>query len=144
MDEDVKPAAQKRLERSIVLDELARVEKIEVGNEELQNEFTQMVNEMQYGTDPKKLQKELKSERFANALAMEAATRLLNRKVLDCLKDIATGKQPKKAAEKKEEPVAEGDAENRQRPKKQPKKKLLKLKNLPPKNRSKPRKRSKK
>jgi trigger factor len=111
MEEDVKPAAKKRLERSIVLDELAKVEKIEVGNEELQNEFTQMISEMQYGTDPKKLQKELKSERFANALAMEAASRLLNRKVLECLKDIATGKAAEKAAEKKEEPVAEGDAE---------------------------------
>lgn len=128
MEEDVKPAAQKRLERSIVLDELARVEKIEVGNEELQNEFTQIVNEMQYGTDPKKLQKELKSERFANALAMEAATRLLNRKVLDCLKDIATGKAAEKAAEKKEEPVAEGDAEKPAKAKKAAKKETAEVK----------------
>jgi FKBP-type peptidyl-prolyl cis-trans isomerase (trigger factor) len=122
MEEDVKPAAKKRLERSIVLDELAKVEKIEVGNEELQNEFTQMISEMQYGTDPKKLQKELKSERFANALAMEAASRLLNRKVLECLKDIATGKAAEKAAEKKEEPVAEGDAEKPVKAKKAAKK----------------------
>jgi trigger factor len=110
MDEDVKPAAQKRLERSLVLDELAKVEKVEVGNEELQHEFEQMIGEMQYRTDPKQLQKELKSERFANALAMEAASRLLNRKVLDCLKDIATGKAAEKAAAPAEgEPVAEGE-----------------------------------
>jgi trigger factor len=109
MEEDVKPAAQKRLERSLVLDQLAQEEKVEVGNEELQNEFTQMVNEMAYNSDPKKLQKELKSERFANALAMEAASRLLNRKVLDCLKDIATGKAEKAAeSELAAEPVAEG------------------------------------
>ena len=109
MEEDVKPAAQKRLERSLVLDQLAQEEKVEVGNEELQNEFTQMVNEMAYNSDPKKLQKELKSERFANALAMEAASRLLNRKVLDCLKDIATGKAEKAAeGEVAAEPVVEG------------------------------------
>jgi trigger factor len=110
MEEEVKPAATKRLQRSLVLDQLAQVEKVEVGNEELQNEFTQMVNEMQYSMDPKKLQKELKSERFANALAMEAASRLLNRKVLDCLKDIATGKAAEKAAEAAK-PVAEAAAE---------------------------------
>jgi trigger factor len=110
MEEDVKPAAQKRLERSLVLDELAKIEKVEVGNEELQKEFEQMIGEMQYRTDPKQLQKELKSERFANALAMEAASRLLNRKVLDCLKDIATGKAAEKAAAPAEsEPVAEGE-----------------------------------
>jgi trigger factor len=108
MEEDVKPAAQKRLERSLVLDQLAQEEKVEVGNEELQNEFTQMVNEMAYNSDPKQLQKELKSERFANALAMEAASRLLNRKVLDCLKEIATGKAEKAAeGDAAAEPVAE-------------------------------------
>lgn len=108
MEEDVKPAAKKRLERSLVLDQVAQNEKVEVGNEELQNEFTQMVNEMAYNSDPKQLQKELKSERFANALAMEAASRLLNRKVLDYLKDIATGKAEKAAeVEASTEPVAE-------------------------------------
>jgi trigger factor len=107
MEEEVKPAAQKRLERSLALDELAKIEKVEVGNEELQNEFTQMINEMQYRTDPKQLQKDLKSERFANALAMEAASRLLNRKVLECIKEIATGKAAEKAAEKAAHP-AEG------------------------------------
>ena len=60
-----------------------------------------MISEMQYRTDLKKLQKELKNERFANALAMEAASRLLNRKVLDRLKDIATGKALKKPLQKK-------------------------------------------
>ena len=107
MEEEVKPAAQKRLERSLVLDELARAEKVEVGNEELQKEIEQVVTEMQYGTDPKKLQKDLRSERFANAVAMEAATRLLNRKVLDSLKEIATGKAAEKAAAAAQEPKAE-------------------------------------
>lgn len=110
MEEEVKPAAKKRLERSLALDELAKIEKVEVGNEELQKEFTDMISEMQYGADAKQLQKELKSERFANALAMEAASRLLNRKILACLKDIATGKAAVKAAEKAVEPVAEAEA----------------------------------
>ena len=121
MEKDVKPAAQKRLVRSIVLDELARTEKVEVGNEELQKELESLISEMQYQTDPKKLQKELKNERYANALAMEAATRLLNRKVLDCLKDIATGKAAEKAVAK-EEAVTEGAAEKPVKAKKTAKK----------------------
>ncbi|MHC1740928.1 MAG: trigger factor [Anaerolineaceae bacterium] len=127
MEGDVKPAARKRLERSLVLDELAKVEKVEVGNEELQNEFTSMINEMQYSMDPKKLQKELKSERFANALAMEAASRLLNRKVLDCLKNIATGKAAELAAQKAAEPVAEGETVKPVKAKKAAKKETAEL-----------------
>ncbi len=80
LEEEVKPAARKRLERSLVLDELARKENVQVKNEDLQKEFESIINEMSYGADMKKLQKELRSERMANAIAMEAASRLLNRK----------------------------------------------------------------
>jgi trigger factor len=100
MEEEIKPAAIKRLERSLVLEELAKVEKIEVKNEDLQEEFKSMVSQMQYGMDIKKLQKQLKSEQFTSAVAMEAATRLLNRNLQERLKDIATGKaEETKAAE---------------------------------------------
>ena len=61
-------------------------------------------------------------ERFANALAMEAASRLLNRKVLDCLKDIATGKAAEKEAEKIAEPAAETSEEKPAKAKKAAKK----------------------
>lgn len=132
MEEDVKPAAQKRLERSLVLDKVAQDEKVEVGNEELQNEFTQMVNEMAYSTDPKQLQKEMKSERFANAVAMEAASRLLNRKVLECLKDIATGKAEKAAeTEVTAEHAAEGAVEKPAKAKKTTKKAAAEIETEP-------------
>ncbi len=103
LEEEIKPAARKRLERSLVLDKLAKEEKVEIKNEDLQSEYTQIISEMQESTDIKKLQKQLKNERVANALAMEAASRVLNRQVLNRLKDIATGK----AEEKTEEPKAE-------------------------------------
>jgi len=109
LEEEIKPAARKRLERSLVLDKLAKEEKVEIKNEDLQNEYTQIITEMQGTTDLKKLEKQLKNERVANALAMEAATRVLNRQVLNRLKDIATGKLEEKAVEEKkteEKPVA--------------------------------------
>lgn len=106
MEEEVKPAAIRRLERSLVLDELAKQEKVEIKNEDLQEEFKAMVSEMQYGSDVKKLQKQLKSAEFTNAVAMEAATRLLNRNLQDRLKDIATGKaEEQKAAAEEAKPV---------------------------------------
>jgi trigger factor len=109
LEEEIKPAARKRLERSLVLDKLAKEEKVEIKNEDLQSEYTQIISEMQGSTDIKKLQKQLKNERVANALAMEAATRVLNRQVLNRLKDIATGKLEEKPA--KESPAATETAE---------------------------------
>lgn len=106
MEEEVKPSAKRRLERSLVLDELARKEEVQVKNEDLQKEFEAIINEMSYGADMKKLQKELRSERMANAIAMEAASRLLNRNVLERLKDIATGKADEPKAE-----AVEGETE---------------------------------
>lgn len=106
LEEEIKPAARKRLERSLVLDKLAKEEKVEIKNEDLQSEYTQIISEMQGTTDIKKLQKQLKNERVANALAMEAASRVLNRQVLNRLKDIATGKAEEKAEETKVEKVS--------------------------------------
>lgn len=92
MEEEIKPAAKKRLEQALVLDELSRAEKIQIGKEDLQTEVTSMLNQISTTTDPKKLEKQLKSERVTNALTMQAANRVLNRNVFNRLKDIATGK----------------------------------------------------
>ena len=92
--EEIKPVAMKRLERTLVMEELAKVEKIQVKNDDLQNEVSLMIQEMQMqgDVDFKKLEKQLKNERVANNVAMQAAARLVNRKTLERLKNIATGK----------------------------------------------------
>lgn len=104
LDEEIKPVAQKRLERSLLLDEIAKIEKIEVGNDELNQEFNNLVFEMQQQEDFKKLQRKLTNEKLANAIAMQAATRVLNKRVRDRIKEIATGIAPD--LEKKEEEAA--------------------------------------
>jgi len=100
LEEEIKPVAKKRLERSLVMEELAKLEKIQVKNDDLQEEISLMLQEMQMqgGVDFKKLEKQLKNERVANNMAMQAASRLLNRKTLERLKDIATGKAEENAA----------------------------------------------
>ncbi|MDO9122266.1 MAG: trigger factor, partial [Anaerolineaceae bacterium] len=94
LEEDIKPVAKKRLERSLVMEEIAKLEKIQVKNEDLQEEVSNMIHEMQMqgNVDFKKLEKQLKNERIANNMAMQAASRLINRKTLDRMKEIATGK----------------------------------------------------
>jgi len=105
MEEEIKPAAKKRLEQALVLDELSRAEKIQIGKEDLQTEVTSMLNQISTTTDPKKLEKQLKSERVTNALTMQAANRVLNRNVFNRLKDIATGKTEETSSETPTEEV---------------------------------------
>ena len=127
LEEDIKPVARKRLERSLVMEEIAKLEKIQVKNEDLQEEVSNMIHEMQMqgNVDFKKLEKQLKNERIANNMAMQAASRLINRKTLDRMKEIATGKAEsapaaegassdaaaKPAAKKKAAPKAEKSVE---------------------------------
>lgn len=106
LEEEIKPVAQKSLQRSLLLDEIAKVEKIEVGNEELNQEFNNLVFEMQQQQDFKKLQRKLTNEKLANAIAMQAATRILNKRVRDRIKDIATGAASELEKGSDEAPVA--------------------------------------
>ncbi|MBA4386085.1 MAG: trigger factor, partial [Anaerolinea sp.] len=127
LEEDIKPVAKKRLERTLVMEEISKLEKIQVKNEDLQEEVSAMIQEMQMqgNVDFKKLEKQLKNERIANNMAMQAASRLVNRKTLDRMKDFATGKaesapveegapsetKTKSVAKKKAEPKAEKSVE---------------------------------
>jgi trigger factor len=106
MEEDVKPAAVKNLTKSLVIQELSKVEGIKFENEDLQAEVTNMLVEMQQNTEPKALEKQLKNKDFINAVTMEAASRVINRKTFERMKEIATGtfiesKEEDKAVEPK-------------------------------------------
>lgn len=109
VEEEIKPIAETRLKQSLVLDEIARAENIQLGKEELEMAFNQTAAEITSAPDFKDLQKKTKPEQLANAIAMEAASRLLNRRVLDRLKAIATGTadQPAENIEEEAQPSAE-------------------------------------
>ncbi len=102
IEEDVKPIAKKRLEQSLLLEELARIEEIKLEKEDLNQAFSQTVQELQMTTDFQKLQRKMAPEKLSNAIALQAANRLLNDRVLDCIKAIANGEIEKKAREEKE------------------------------------------
>lgn len=130
VEEEVKPVAKKRFERSLILDELVRREKIEVDNEALDAEFNQTLSSLSMqGVDLSKIRGGRQGQqRVAQAVAMESANRILTRRALDVLKSIAIGeyippeeRQKEAALEAEaapaEEPVDEteaaaGDASN--------------------------------
>jgi trigger factor len=106
LEEEARPVAINRLERSLILDQLAKDEKIEVDETSLQSEFGQTLNELQYqGLDLGKVQGGKRGQQqVAEAVAMESANRLITRLTLERMRAIATGEHKSDSAEPKSKP----------------------------------------
>jgi trigger factor len=91
ISKDIKPAAIKRLEQSLVLNELSKLEKIEIDQKELQSEFSKSFVQMQSAPNYKKLRKKTTTKKMSDALVMQAASRIMHQNTLDRLKQIANG-----------------------------------------------------
>jgi trigger factor len=122
IETEVRPSAVRRLERSLMLDEVARKESIQPDNTEVEATFSQTMAELENTGDIEKLRKQLPMNRLANAVAMEAINRVMNQKVLARLKDIATS-EPSEKSETTNQPAA---AEAEPAPKKKTRKKAVK------------------
>jgi trigger factor len=106
LEEEVKPVAKKRFERSLILDEIVRREKLEVDNAALDAEFNQTLSALtMQGVDLGKIRGGRQGQqRVAQAVAMESANRVLTRRALDLLKSIAVGEYvPPEERQKAEE-----------------------------------------
>lgn len=117
IEEEVKPVAKKRLERGLILDEIVRLEKIELDDEALDAEFNNTVNNLaMQGVDFSKLSGGRQRQReLSQAIAMESASRVMTRKALDLLKAIATGNyKPPEEREAKEQKEISAPAETEQ------------------------------
>ncbi len=140
--EEARPIAVKRLERSLVMDEIAKTEKIEVSQEELRSSFQQTWGEYQGDSSFQKMTrgKAQPPKQIMNAVAMESANRAYVQQTLNRLKDIATGQAPelptdtlpaegksKKTATRKSSPikVATGDKKPSSKKKTSPEAKKL-------------------
>ncbi|MEW6240411.1 MAG: trigger factor [Chloroflexota bacterium] len=101
MEEEVRPVATKRLERGLIMDEIARHEKVEIDEAALGEEFNQTLNNLavQNAVDFDRLNKSGRrtQERFSQLIANESAARLMARRTLERLKEIATGEAKPKA-----------------------------------------------
>ncbi len=116
MEDEVKPVAKKRFERSLILDEIVRIEKLEVSNESLDSEFNQTLNALvMQGLDINKVRGGKKGQQqLAQAVAMESANRVLTRNALEMLKSIAVGeyKSPEERAAEAEAAKISAEAES--------------------------------
>ena len=100
IEEDIKPAAKKRLEHALIMDEISRSEKIELDQNELQQEYARSFMQMQSTPDFEKMQKQYTKQKLANVTVMQAASRLMNQKTLERIKAYANGEMD---VEKKKE-----------------------------------------
>lgn len=119
MEEEVKPAAVRRLTRSLVMSEIAKAEKVEVDQEELKNVVTMRLDSLLRSQDIKKLRGDKEMQNLTTALMLDTANHLYNQKTLDCLKDIATGKAAETPAAETTDAIPE---ESEEKPKDKPSK----------------------
>ncbi len=90
IDQEIKPDAEKRLKRTLVLEKIGSQEKITLDTKQLQSEVqATMINYLQNGYKMPKIARE--RDEFTNYITYQAANRLLNKGILDRLKLIATG-----------------------------------------------------
>jgi len=104
IEEQARPVAQRRLERGLLMDEIARAEKVEVDEQALEQEFNNAWATLAM-TDPE-FSKRTKggtrpTREMIDAVAMDSANRLLTRRVLDKMKSIASGAESEAAPAKK-------------------------------------------
>ncbi len=106
MEKEAKPIAIQRLERALILENLAKAEDIQLDTKSLQDELEQTFIEWQYeGFDIEKVEGGKKGlQKVAKALTMASAHRLLTRRTFERMKAIATGEFEREQAEAKKKP----------------------------------------
>lgn len=113
--EELKPVAETRLKKFLILAEVSRKEDIRVNPQAVQNEATNMLGQYSQGMSPSQAKKAFSQEFVAN-LINTVASDMTIRATLDRLRDIASGKAPAlEPHDHEHEPEA---AETKKKPKK--------------------------
>jgi trigger factor len=91
IESEVKPSAIRRLERSLVLDEFARKEKIQLDTEALKTETALAMKEIENEEEFKKIKSKRRLNEVAQMITMQTANRLINEGIFSRIRSIATG-----------------------------------------------------
>ncbi|MEA4908607.1 MAG: trigger factor [Chloroflexi bacterium] len=105
IENEAKPVARNRLGRSLVMNEISRQEKIELQPDELEAEVSQAMDGFQDLPEFKKIKTTQEIRNLANMVTFETANRLMNQRIMDRLKDIATGKATQATGEEETAPA---------------------------------------
>ncbi len=103
VEEEAKPAAILRLERSLVMNAFSETEGIKLDDERLKTTLDEVMSELIADGNMSEIRKEMGNKQFANAIAMESANRLMNTEIHARLKSIATGEMAKNKKEIEEQ-----------------------------------------
>ncbi len=93
IENEVKSAATRRLQRSLVLEEFAHQENVEVNNEEVRSIYYTALQQLQQTQQMSKAQSKNKrsTQEMANSLAINTVNSIFNQRLTARLKAIATG-----------------------------------------------------
>lgn len=107
MESEIKPAAIKRLDRSLVLEKISETEKIKLDEELLQSEVSLALSQL--ATDPSFKKPKNKSEykQLVDAVSFDTANRLFNKQIIDRIVEIGSGKVSSPVKEEKEDKETE-------------------------------------
>jgi trigger factor len=94
INEEVRPAASRRLERSLVLEEFAKRENVEVKSDEIRSIYFAALQQMEQSSELKKIQSQNKqsTKEMANSLAVNTVNNIYSQRMMARLKAIAIGK----------------------------------------------------
>jgi len=90
---EIRPVSKRRLERSLVLEEISKQEKISVQPEELESAFAATMQGLRESPGFDKYQKGASRRDFNQAVVLDTANRLFNQHLMERLKNIAMGLQ---------------------------------------------------
>lgn len=109
IEEKVKPAALKRLARSLVLEEIGKQENIQLGEDDYKEAVNSTLDQLKAMPAPQK-RKERVSQDMINSAAASALSRKYNDRVLERIKQIATGEAEAIASQSAETLIHESAA----------------------------------
>ena len=115
IEDEVRPAARRRIARSLVMDELARAEEVKLEQDDYNEAITATVSQLQSQPKPRKA-KEKVSPDLVNDMTMNELSRKFNIKVLERMKAIATGHGDDAAQPAEGETPVEGEAAKAKKP----------------------------
>jgi trigger factor len=107
VEKEISVQAKDRLERNLIMQEIAKVENIKLSEEEMQTGYSEALNDLSQTQNLDQLVKKSSKERVVNAIAMEGASRMMNRRIYSVLKSIATGTYGSETAAEKTESAEE-------------------------------------
>ncbi len=111
IEAEIRPIARQRLERNLILSQIAREENIQVNAQELQAEVIQTMTHLQQAPDYQTYARRNQVGNLVNAIAMNTASRLLNRDTINHLIAIARGQYPPVEQEAAPAPEVETSAQ---------------------------------